>query len=245
MTWAFKQPLSGHAKVILLALADHADDDGICWPSISKIAAKAYVSERTAQRYIIELTDEGYLSTISRSAQDGSRMANKYVLHMAQAEQGEGDSLTPPGDRCVTTPGDTVVTTNEPSSLTINNKQTRACRVPEDFSPNASHYATAKKYELPAEVVTEQVEPFLDYWRAVPGAKGLGLDWPARYRTWLRNHANFLKRQKRHDPQNTSKRHSIQGSFSVIDAAIAERERQLERLEGGEGNGGEGSKFLS
>ena len=33
--------------LVLLALADHARDDGVCWPSIRTIAAKARVEERS------------------------------------------------------------------------------------------------------------------------------------------------------------------------------------------------------
>jgi len=34
MAWAFRQKLEdSQIKLILLALCDHCDDDGMCWPS--------------------------------------------------------------------------------------------------------------------------------------------------------------------------------------------------------------------
>lgn len=39
-------------KLVLLALADCANDDGHCWPSIATIARKSGVSERSVQRAI-------------------------------------------------------------------------------------------------------------------------------------------------------------------------------------------------
>ena len=235
MTWAFKQPLSSHEKVILLAIADHANDDGECWPSIAKVAQKACVSERTAQRYIIKLTDEGYLSTVSRSADNGGRMANKYVLHMATNVGGEGDSLTPPGDTSVTTPGDTVVTPNEPSVITIKKNNNRACRVPDDFRPNATSYRVGAEVGLSRAQVDAQVDPFLDYWRAVPGAKGLSPDWNARFRTWLRNHVKFNAGRNANGTRNTPKPNSIDDIFGKLHAVNDEIERREQESSHGHG----------
>jgi Helix-turn-helix domain len=43
--------------LVLLALADHARDDGLCWPSMRTIAAKARIEERSAQRILRRLSD--------------------------------------------------------------------------------------------------------------------------------------------------------------------------------------------
>lgn len=39
----------------------------------------------------------------------------------------------------------------------------------------------------------EITEAFVDYWRAVPGAKGEKTDWPATWRNWLRREADKSK----------------------------------------------------
>ncbi|MEV4483625.1 helix-turn-helix domain-containing protein [Micromonospora coxensis] len=50
--WEHAQ-VSGNELLVLLAIADHANDTGGgAWPSIKTLAAKARVSERTAQRVI-------------------------------------------------------------------------------------------------------------------------------------------------------------------------------------------------
>src|SRR5271166_1557587 len=41
--------------LVLLALADFADDDGICWPSIPRVASKARITERGARKIIHSL----------------------------------------------------------------------------------------------------------------------------------------------------------------------------------------------
>lgn len=50
MHWAWSQVLPPAPKLILMALADNADDAGYCWPRVKKIAERCSVSERTVQR---------------------------------------------------------------------------------------------------------------------------------------------------------------------------------------------------
>lgn len=62
MTLAWDCDLSGNDKLVLLALADWANDDGHCWPSIAKLCAKTRASERTVQGIIKELVEAGHLT---------------------------------------------------------------------------------------------------------------------------------------------------------------------------------------
>ena len=112
MTWAFSQPISGNEKVVLLALADFANDDGECWPSIPKIAEKAYLSVRTVQRIILILSDQGYMGFERRETKSGVPTSSKYRLFVG------GDNLSPYGDK-QGGGGDTVVTIYEPSLRTF------------------------------------------------------------------------------------------------------------------------------
>lgn len=75
LRWAFHLPLHGAAKSVLLALADHADQDHSCWPSVARIALFAGVSDRGVLRAVKELQDRGVLA-ITRAR--GRR--NRYVL---------------------------------------------------------------------------------------------------------------------------------------------------------------------
>ena len=54
--------LAASEKIVLLALADAADDDGRCWPSIATIGRKASKSPRTVQSCIQALIEAGHLS---------------------------------------------------------------------------------------------------------------------------------------------------------------------------------------
>ncbi len=54
-------PLPPSEKLVLLALADWAHDDGKCWPSIKAVADKSGVSQRTVQRMLRGAEKSGLL----------------------------------------------------------------------------------------------------------------------------------------------------------------------------------------
>jgi hypothetical protein len=63
--------------LVLLALADWANDDGYCWPTISALATKARLSERAVQQILGRLTATGRI----RRIQGGGRgRANRYQV---------------------------------------------------------------------------------------------------------------------------------------------------------------------
>jgi DNA-binding transcriptional regulator YhcF (GntR family) len=55
MTWAWSVHLSPTPKLVLMALADEADDDGYCFPSQRRLAAKCSITDRTVRRVLLEL----------------------------------------------------------------------------------------------------------------------------------------------------------------------------------------------
>lgn len=57
--WDSGREWSGSVLLVMLALADYANDDGYFWPSITSIAKKCRLSERQAQRIIRALVAEG------------------------------------------------------------------------------------------------------------------------------------------------------------------------------------------
>jgi hypothetical protein len=59
--WDYSQH-TGSALLMLLAVADHANADGMCWPSIPRLADMVRVSERQAKRLIADLVESGELA---------------------------------------------------------------------------------------------------------------------------------------------------------------------------------------
>ena len=71
----------GSEALVLLALADQANDEGLCWPSQEKLAPKARQSVSTLRRSLRSLEKMGLLTTITRSSTRGRR-SNLYLLHI-------------------------------------------------------------------------------------------------------------------------------------------------------------------
>lgn len=135
MNWAWEQRLEPSTKIVLLALADIADDQGMCWPSIPTISRKVCASERTVQRVVHRLgrdTDgqPALLRIVARSRDNGSRSSNVYLLQMPgdnlspggiasdRGDTDDGGTVTPlrqeGGDKAVTRGGDTAMSPLEP-----------------------------------------------------------------------------------------------------------------------------------
>lgn len=62
MSRVYEKELDSHLQRVLIVLCDHANDDGLAWPSIPLIAWKLGVSEKTARRGVIALESLGALT---------------------------------------------------------------------------------------------------------------------------------------------------------------------------------------
>ena len=63
----------------------------------------------------------------------------------------------------------------------------RGSRIPEDWVPDE---AEAVEAGLPRQGVSLEASKFRDYWRSLPGQRGVKLDWPATWRNWCRKAAS-------------------------------------------------------
>ena len=77
--------------LVLLALADHARDDGLCWPSMRSIAVKARIEERSAQRIVRRLIEKGLIELVSQGGCiDGCNTPNRYRVMVGEPRQTHG-----------------------------------------------------------------------------------------------------------------------------------------------------------
>lgn len=83
MTWVWGlEALDTSQAMVLLALADAANDDGFaCWPSQETLARKSRMSVRSVKRHIATLRDAGLIDVETQSSTRGRR-ANLYRLHV-------------------------------------------------------------------------------------------------------------------------------------------------------------------
>ncbi len=82
MAWASEQKTgSSTKKLILLLLADRANDKGKCFPSHTTIANDSELSRITVIRNIKSLEEQGLLSIKNRS-NNGKKTSNVYTLNI-------------------------------------------------------------------------------------------------------------------------------------------------------------------
>lgn len=77
-------PAKGRALILHLALADHCNDEGWCWPSIATLAKKCRIGERQTQYLIRWLENHGELT---REECPGRTHTNRYFVHLAKKVQ--------------------------------------------------------------------------------------------------------------------------------------------------------------
>ncbi len=89
--------LKGNNKLVMLCLADFANDEGYCYPSIETIARKSGIAESTTKGVIKRLAEGGFLSKKQRSklGDSGRRVAtsNAYYLNINKVVLGAYESL--------------------------------------------------------------------------------------------------------------------------------------------------------
>jgi hypothetical protein len=89
ISWVFDHSQTrGTDRLVLLAIADSAEDDGTnAWPGVEKIAAKAGVTRRGAQQAIARLRDAGLIGVEEQAGgpkdMRADRRPNRYSVVMA------------------------------------------------------------------------------------------------------------------------------------------------------------------
>ena len=81
MSNAWEMPIPTGQKMVLLALCDHANDDGACYPSQKKLAKKCSMSSRAISNHIKWLHDCGILESERRQTTN-VRKSNRYFISL-------------------------------------------------------------------------------------------------------------------------------------------------------------------
>ena len=67
MATIWELDLSQDLKLIALAFADYANDEGICWPSVGRVAWKSGYSVRSVQRKLVLLMEVGIFEMVAEA----------------------------------------------------------------------------------------------------------------------------------------------------------------------------------
>ncbi len=78
MNRVWRSSLPSHLRIVAIAIADSANDDGVCWPGQMKLADKCGIGDRALRKSLAALEEQGYLSIEQR----GKQRTNVYELHV-------------------------------------------------------------------------------------------------------------------------------------------------------------------
>jgi DNA-binding transcriptional regulator YhcF (GntR family) len=91
MTKAWKINVENAArKLVLIKLADNANEQGICWPSYKNLAINCEMSRRTVMRHVEDLILTGFIKKQSRK---GGVHINKSNLFQLTIDEGDISTL--------------------------------------------------------------------------------------------------------------------------------------------------------
>lgn len=86
LKWAFEYALPDPtAKFVLVALCDHADADGRCWPAVPRIIRYTSLSARAVHGAMRRLEEAGALSVVRVPGRVNEYFLNVGVLHQTSA----------------------------------------------------------------------------------------------------------------------------------------------------------------
>jgi len=100
LSWVRKSALTSDSRelLVLLALADRANDDGTgCWPSVRTMALESRCSERTVQRILHVLRERGLIRRGDQRLVVNYRIDKRPVVYdiILPAIQERGDMVSP------------------------------------------------------------------------------------------------------------------------------------------------------
>ena len=174
--------LAAGEKLVLLALADQANDEGRqCWPSVATIAKRSGQGERTVRRILRALEKKGHLTAKHR---DGA--SSQYHVH-------PGQNGTPAKSAPLPNKTDTPAKMAPKTPRTIIKKTKSAHEhempagwVPTQFGPKSQSRATVDGW--PPGELKIQLERFAAHHRS-RGNKFK--DWQEAWSTWVLNSRKF------------------------------------------------------
>ena len=84
-TWAYEQNLKTVSKFILVTLAQAADENGYCFPSLKSLGKLCAISKPTVMKYIKELEEARLIEIERRTLENGSAISNRYHLMVPES----------------------------------------------------------------------------------------------------------------------------------------------------------------
>lgn len=159
----------GGELLVLLAIADHADDRGFAWPGIDSLARKSRLTNRHVPRCLKNLAAAGELQVQYNRGPKGTNLYKVLCFHspdnMSALPTKSRDDILCQGDRCLPQMSPEPSEPSEPPTHTIDATV---------IAENASEWPTE--------------EEVIQHAQTYPGNMGIGVPAKAITREWARDY---------------------------------------------------------
>lgn len=214
--------VSPSEKLLLLALANYADEDMKCFPSQRRLAEDTCLTARTIRSLLAGLEARGMLSRVARERRDGSRASDVVTLNIT------GDVFTPPTQ--ISGGGETIsggvgkpfpggaemvsgLTTFEPSPEPSKTEPIEAKRrlrlVPDAWFPAEKVLADLAVLGFVSGEIERELANFRDHEFRDPKS-----DFDRAFRRWMKNSRTFQTGRPHERPHHDAKFDAKQANYA-------------------------------
>lgn len=191
---------SATVKSVLLAVANYADEEGVCWPSHRQLCEDTELSRNSVIRALEQLENLGLLHREGRYRDDGSRTSDLITLDLGASASvaSPRPTVAPPRPtklRSTVGHPPSHGATAEPIIEPLITKNTRGSRLSEDWVPSEASIAKAVELGFEAHDLRTEIEKFKNYWIAKAGASAVKVNWQRTFQNWLITASSFKTRR--------------------------------------------------
>lgn len=183
MSAVWEMDLPDSEKLVLLALADWAGDDGRCWPSVGQMAKKCSKSERTVQATLRSLCGKGLLRREDRPGKGTIWFVNpRSDCTPAAASPVQPTTETP----AAVAPNTLRTTKAQKDKPSVPRARAVPTRLPMDWKPSEDDLSYARQRGFGPSQTDDIAADFLTYWTLGKGRNTTHLNWSAAWQQWVR-----------------------------------------------------------
>ncbi|MFK4017265.1 DnaT-like ssDNA-binding domain-containing protein [Cobetia marina] len=239
MSWArelmpeMPESVRAFPRLLLLLMADYANEQGVCWPSVRRLSEEMSCSRSTVQRAIEALVEQGAMTVVARKTSAGRQTSNFYRLAMGSDQQQQASDEPSPDDCEALTAGsdeeEAPVEHGAPPAATApaqdehpifanaaqqtDNGQPQvtagARQVPMtlDWQPDATHWQAETLRRGDPSLTWDQGElaDFTAHFADQPGRRHSHHAWCARFARWVSDNRKRQAAQQARTDQNNAK----------------------------------------
>ena len=174
MTLAWQTDLPPTEKIVLLALADSANDKGVSWPAVSELCEKTGLSDRSVQHATQAFVARGWLTIHRRYKQ-----SSLYEIHVEHLRSTATASPERPSPEAPSAEPDVNLTrklcSSDPNDVRpLNPKTLTSLSLNEPSKKNRQREPSTRAREATARNVSRETDPewFLEFKLAYPDRAG-------------------------------------------------------------------------